>query len=49
MLDGDGRYYPQGVQAIFPSDTQLADLEAESCLIIPLGYIDIQDENFALG
>jgi hypothetical protein len=47
MLAGDARYYPHGLQAIFPSDTQLANLETESCLMIPLGCIDIQDDNFA--
>jgi hypothetical protein len=49
MLGGDVRYYPRGVQAIFLSDTQLANLEAEICLIIPLGCIDIQDRRFCIG
>ena len=36
VLRGEMRHYPQGVQALFPQDTALVTLGAESYLAIPL-------------
>lgn len=36
VLSGDVLCYPQDVQTVFPRDTALAHLSAESCLAIPL-------------
>ena len=36
VLWGDARHYSEGIQALFPKDTQLVDWGAESYLAIPL-------------
>ena len=36
VLSGTARHYPEGIQALFPKDTQLVRLAAESYLAIPL-------------
>jgi PAS domain S-box len=36
VLNGEMRYYPKGIQGLFPQDTGLVEMNAESFLAIPL-------------